>query len=88
MTWEDDILGERVDELAEDSQGSIGSNDNRAKNTTLDEIWAAVTTGVKKGPTSAVVQVSPVIIVHLARPDKFLHTLDRLLNLHQTLFKS
>jgi hypothetical protein len=53
ISWEDRI-GEasHADETEEkESEKAI------VRNTTLDDMWLAVTTGAKKGPTAAVAQV-------------------------------
>lgn len=53
IAWDDDILNEST---SGEVQG--GSAAEVRRNATLDDIWAAVTTGAKKGPTAAVAQVS------------------------------
>jgi hypothetical protein len=52
IAWDDDILNESTSgEVQGESVAEV------RRNTTLDDIWAAVTTGAKKGPTAAVAQV-------------------------------
>jgi hypothetical protein len=53
IVWDDDLMNERT---SGEAQGESVAELRR--NTTLDDIWAAVTTGAKKGPTAAVAQVS------------------------------
>lgn len=55
IAWDDDILNERT---KKDGQEEAEGGDGLKRNTTLDDLWAALTTGTKKGPTAAVAQVS------------------------------
>jgi hypothetical protein len=53
IAWDDDMMNESTSgEVQGESLAEV------RRNTTLDDIWAAVTTGAKKGPTAAVAQVS------------------------------
>ncbi|KAG7571043.1 hypothetical protein FFLO_01007 [Filobasidium floriforme] len=53
LAWDDDVLNESTSgEVQGESVAEV------RRNTTLDDIWAAVTTGAKKGPTAAVAQAT------------------------------
>lgn len=53
LSWQDDISKEKSTNI----NTNTGEMTPQKTSTTLDDLWIAVTAGVKKGPTAAVAQV-------------------------------